>query len=74
MTLTSVRFTPDGVSADTHRHHEREPMLAGYLEEARSLFADLPEPPAEAAPEGPVGEHFERLRWFWLPGELPART
>jgi hypothetical protein len=74
MTLDSVRFTQEGVVGDTHRHHEREPMLARYLDEARSLLADLPARPPEAAPDGPSGEAFERLRWFWLPGELPATT
>jgi hypothetical protein len=72
MTLDSVRFGPDGLTADTHRHHEPEPMLARYLEEARALLADLPEPPPRAIATEPVGEAFERLRWFWLPGELPV--
>jgi selenocysteine lyase/cysteine desulfurase len=73
MTLGSVRFDTAGLHADTHRHHEREPALAGYLDEARAWLADLPTPPAPQAPEGPTGEAFERLRWFWLPGE-PAPT
>jgi hypothetical protein len=70
MTLDSVRFDVDGLHADTHRHHEREPALATYLEEARALFANPPTPPASEPPSGATGDVFERLRWFWLPGEL----
>jgi hypothetical protein len=70
MTLDAVSFTREGLSAETHRHHEREAALDGYLREARELLASLPEPPATQPPDGPTGEAFERLRWFWLPGEL----
>jgi selenocysteine lyase/cysteine desulfurase len=70
MTLDAVSFTREGLSAETHRHHEREMALDGYLREARELLASLPEPPATQPPDGPTGEAFERLRWFWLPGEL----
>jgi selenocysteine lyase/cysteine desulfurase len=69
MTLDSVRFDAEGLHADTHRHHEREPELARYVEEARAVLADLPTPPAQE-PSANQGEAFERLRWFWLPGEL----
>ena len=72
MTLDSVRFGPDGVTADTHRHHEQERTLGRYLEQARALLVDLPAPPAEQPASGPTGQAFERLRWFWLPGELPV--
>ena len=74
MTLDSVRFDADGLHADTHRHHEREPRLEDYLAEARALLANLPAPPAPEALEGPAGDAFERLRWFWLPGEISATT
>jgi len=70
MTLESVSFGVDGLNADTHRHHEQEPALQRYLAEARALLVDLPAPPPGQGPEGPIGETFERLRWFWLPGEL----
>ncbi len=69
MSLDSLRFDTDGVHAETHRHHERETALEGYLDEAHALFADVPEPPALEPPMGPTGDAFERLRWFWLPGE-----
>jgi len=72
MTLDSVSFDVDGLHAETHRHHEQEPALQRYLAEARALLADLPTPPPGQGPEGPTGDAFERLRWFWLPGELAA--
>ena len=58
-------------TSTTHRHHEREPALQRYLSEARALLADPPATP-EADADGPRGEAFERLRWFWLPEELAA--
>ena len=71
MTLDAVSFDVDGLHATTHRHHEREPALQRYLSEARALLADPPATP-EADADGPRGEAFERLRWFWLPEELAA--
>ncbi len=53
------------------RHHERAPetALAGYLEEARRLFADIErEPSCDEHPPG-VSSDFEQLRWFDLPAE-----
>jgi selenocysteine lyase/cysteine desulfurase len=70
MTLSTVAFDADGLHAETHRHHEREPAVARYLDEARALLSALPDAPVPQAPDGPVGDAFERLRWFWLPGEL----
>jgi selenocysteine lyase/cysteine desulfurase len=72
MSLDSVWFDVDGSHAETHRHHEQEPALQRYLAEARALLADLPAPPPGHGPEGPTGAAFERLRWFWLPGELAS--
>ena len=63
---------PKGSTRLTHRHHEQEAALQRYLAEARALLANLPAAPASEAPEGPMGDAFERLRWFWLPGELAA--
>ncbi len=72
MTLDSVSFDVDGLHAQTRRHHEQEPALQRYLAEARALFSELPPPPVALRPDGTTGEAFERLRWFWLPGELAA--
>jgi selenocysteine lyase/cysteine desulfurase len=70
MSLDEVSFDAKGLHAATHRHHEQEDALQRYLAEARALLADLPAVPAPEAAEGPTGDAFERLRWFWLPGEL----
>jgi len=72
MSLDAVSFDAEGLHAATHRHHEQESALQRYLAEARALLADPPGEPATQAPEGPTGDAFERLRWFWLPGELAA--
>ena len=71
MSLASVHYVDGALTGDTHRHHAPESALPGYLEEARTLLRDLPAPPPPEDPTGPAGEAFERLRWFWLPGELP---
>ena len=55
------------------RHHDRAPesALAGYLDEARALFASLPDPYAAGEPahvaDDRLSEDFEHLRWFDLP-------
>ena len=72
MSLDAVSFDVEGLHAATHRHHEQEPALQRYLAGARALLAGVPAPPAPEAPGGPTGDAFERLRWFWLPGELAA--
>jgi selenocysteine lyase/cysteine desulfurase len=74
MRLADVRYDDGRFRAATHRHHEPESALAGYLDEARALLADLPTPPPAEALVGPVGPDFETLRWFWLPGEIVERT
>ena len=73
MTLDSVRFDTDGLHADTHRHHEREPALAGYLDGGAGAAGELARTAcAGSRAGGPTGAAFERLRWFWLPGEPAA--
>ncbi|WP_169583007.1 MULTISPECIES: aminotransferase class V-fold PLP-dependent enzyme [Microbacterium] len=55
------------------QHHDRAPesALAGYLDEARALFASLPDPYADGEPahvaDERLSEDFEHLRWFDLP-------
>jgi hypothetical protein len=47
-----------------------ESLLAGQLEEAGRIVADIEaDPPTDAAPAAKVSETFERLRWFPLPHE-----
>jgi selenocysteine lyase/cysteine desulfurase len=50
-----------------------ESLLAGHLEEARRIVAEIEaRPPVDAAPAPEVSEDFERLRWFPLPHEALA--
>ena len=57
----------------SHRHHEPESRLAGYLDEARALLRRPVVAPVEASVlDGEVGPDFETLRWFWLPEEVAA--
>jgi selenocysteine lyase/cysteine desulfurase len=53
-----------------------ESLLAGHLEQARRIVAEIEaNPPADVAPSAAVSEEFERLRWFPLPHEgLAALT
>jgi len=55
----------------TYPHHDEtvgEEALAGYLDYARELLADLPDLEA-ANVAGSLGPDFEHLRWFDLPKE-----
>ena len=64
--LTDVRFDrTEGVSRPPHGARAGEDALAGYLAEAQTLLAGLPEP-VEGRPAG-VSADFEALRWFALP-------
>jgi selenocysteine lyase/cysteine desulfurase len=47
-----------------------ESALAGQLDAARRIIADVEtHPPSNSISSGVVGEQFERIRWFPLPGE-----
>lgn len=65
--LHQVRYE-DGVMRYP-QHHDRASVdaLAGYLDEARTLFAQRPDVPACDRPATGLGDDFERLRWFELP-------
>ena len=70
--LAQVTYDPDGIMGYP-RHDDRAPesALAGYLDEARALFADR----SGAAPADPgdlVSADFEQLRWFDLPAACLA--
>jgi selenocysteine lyase/cysteine desulfurase len=76
--LNQLRYDADGVLRYPSRH-ERAPesALAGYLDEARALFAELAargdEPGRDTAGVGDrISAHFEELRWFELPEECLA--
>jgi selenocysteine lyase/cysteine desulfurase len=74
LSLRDITYTADGMAFEEHRRQEPVNALAGYLEEARQLMADPPEPaesPQRAA-DLDVGLDFEGLRWFLLPDEAAA--
>jgi selenocysteine lyase/cysteine desulfurase len=52
--------------------HDRAPesALAGYLDEARTIFAAVEEESADGVPD--LGADFEHLRWFELPAACVA--
>lgn len=67
--LTDVTYDPSGnMTYPRHDDTAPESVLAEYLDEARALFASLPE--AGTLPQATdvlLGEEVERLRWFDLP-------
>ena len=72
--LAQVDYDADGTM--TYPHHDEpvpESALAGYLDEARAIFALAAEPRPGSGPDSPgtgtgqVSEDFEHLRWFELP-------
>jgi len=67
--LTDVTYDADGRMAyPRHDATAPESALAGYLDEARALFASLPD--ADSHPQATdvlLGDEVERLRWFDLP-------
>jgi selenocysteine lyase/cysteine desulfurase len=73
--LDQLRYDDDGVLRYPSRH-ERAPesALAGYLDDARAVFAELAarggDPAHDTAGVGDrISRHFEELRWFELPEE-----
>jgi selenocysteine lyase/cysteine desulfurase len=66
--LTDVGYDADGVLRyPAHQERAPESALAGYLEQARQIFAGRPDP-TDDSPLG-LSEDFEALRWFDLPAE-----
>jgi hypothetical protein len=73
LSLRDIRYDEGAMAWPSHRHHEPESRLAGYLAEARDLLA---QPPAAVTtptiPDGAVGPDFDALRWFLLPEDVSA--
>jgi selenocysteine lyase/cysteine desulfurase len=66
--LTQVSYEADGaMSYPVHDERAPESALAGYLDEARALFASRSQVEACDRAASGIGEEFERLRWFELP-------
>jgi selenocysteine lyase/cysteine desulfurase len=67
--LHTLRYDERGTLCHRSSHaYAHDSSLAGYLEEARELFASLPEPASGDSSTLPgVTADFEALRWFVLP-------
>jgi hypothetical protein len=57
-----------------HRHRLPESALARHVAEARGILVDAAASDGVGPTDEPleVGQDFEALRWFWLPGEVAA--
>jgi hypothetical protein len=69
MSLTDLRFTPDGIEHPQRRRTEPETVLADYLVEGERIMREATAGDGEVS-RPDVTEDFERLRWFHLPDEL----
>jgi selenocysteine lyase/cysteine desulfurase len=69
MSLTDLRFTPDGIEHPQRRRTEPEERLADYLAEGERVMRDAEAGDGEVSQDD-VTDDFERLRWFHLPDEL----
>ncbi len=73
LSLREIAYQDGAMTWPSHRHHEPEGCLAGYLAAARELLAGPPRPLAgPTIPPGAVGPDFEDLRWFLLPEDVAA--
>jgi selenocysteine lyase/cysteine desulfurase len=69
MSLSDLRFTPDGIEHPQRRRTETEERLADYLVEGERVMQEAEAGDGEVS-QDEVTEDFERLRWFHLPDEL----
>lgn len=73
MSLRDISYAGGRMAWPQHRYSEPESALAGYLDEATRLLANLPATAAASAPEPVAADaDFELLRWFPLPHEIAA--
>jgi selenocysteine lyase/cysteine desulfurase len=71
LSLADISYRDGRMHYTAHRHREPESRLAGYLDEARRLFANPPPTPRAGAARASDAD-FDALRWFWLPEEIAA--
>jgi selenocysteine lyase/cysteine desulfurase len=69
MSLSDLRFTPDGIEHPQRRRTEPETVLADYLAEGERVMKEAEAGDGELSQDD-ITEDFERLRWFHLPDEL----
>ncbi len=71
MSLRDISYAGARMAWPQHRHAEPESALAGYLEYASRLLADLPAAAPAFVPVPLAADaDFEHLRWFSLPHEI----
>ncbi|MBE7450038.1 MAG: aminotransferase class V-fold PLP-dependent enzyme [Kofleriaceae bacterium] len=74
MRLADISYRAGKMEFRSRLATEPESALAGYLDEARRIFAaaaaGADDRPRAADP--PLTADFEHLRWFWLPREIAA--
>jgi len=68
--LADIRYEEGRMVFGSFHLTEPESALAGYLDEARRIFAEAPAAPA-VEPD-PLPAELEELRWFPLPHEISA--
>jgi selenocysteine lyase/cysteine desulfurase len=78
MHLTDVTYRTGRMEYRSRHMTEPESALAGYLDDARRIFADTaagiraPVLPGDDLAAGDRSDDFEQLRWFPLPAEIAA--
>jgi selenocysteine lyase/cysteine desulfurase len=70
LSLRDVAYDGGTMKFTAHRHQAPDSSLAGYLAEARRIFAGPRAAPPEPLERSATGPDFEDLRWFWLPEEI----
>lgn len=73
LSLQGLRYAGGEMEFASLRVSEPEAALAGYLEEAREVFARAGKDEAEAIADPTLPETVASLRWFPLPGEAQRR-
>ena len=69
MSLQDISYQSGQMAYQSHRRHEPETLLAGYLETARNILDSAAQGVDPDRPDLELTDDFEHLRWFPLPGD-----
>ena len=69
MSLHDITYERGQMAYPSHREHEPETALAGFLEEAERILSSAAPGLDPQATDFDLTDDFEHLRWFPLPGE-----